>query len=112
MGGSNSSGASELADDMRFFGMEDEADEFAKRPVPTYEVWPENIEVVNLFCSVASQWDFVLEMGTVLHRGLNYSKVKSALELMGIKRKRWPALFHGLQVMEQAALTVYRERES
>ena len=112
MGGSNSSGASEVVDDMLFFGMEEEADDFARRPIPRYEVWPENMEVVNLFCSVASQWDFVVDMGTVLHRGLNYCKVKSALELMGIKRKRWPALFHGLQVMEQAALTVYREKES
>lgn len=97
---------------MLFFGMEEEADNIAQRPTPTYEVWPENIEVVNLFCSVATQWDFVLEMGAVLHRGLNYNQVKSALELMGIKRSRWPTLFHGLQVMEQAALTVYRERES
>lgn len=97
---------------MLFFGMPDEADAVAHRPTPTYDVWPENIEVVNLFCSLATQWEFLLEMGTLLHRGLNYSRVESALRLMGVKKKQWPRLFNGLQVMEQAALKAYRERES
>lgn len=43
-------------------------------------------------------------MGPTVRQGLDFGQVESALRLMRIKKKRWPALLAALREMEGAAL--------
>ena len=42
----------------------------------------------------------------VRYQGIEYDCIVPVLQLMGIKRKKWPEIFDGIRIMERAALTV------
>lgn len=65
-----------------------------------YEVWPENWETVQAFLALSTQWRVNAFTGKFL--GLIYSSVESTLRMMKIDNT--PEVFHGLRVMEAAAL--------
>lgn len=100
-----------MAEDFEFFGMDDEASGYAKQPTMDYQVWQENILTVQLFVALGSQWRVIAGMAGIVYQGLNYEAVQSTLSMMGIKRKKWPELLDGLQVMEAAALKVMNNKE-
>lgn len=77
---------------------------FAKKPdADTVTIWPENVQSVNLFLSVGTQWR-VGGMGGAT--GLDYQAVFSTMDrlLRNESQERKDALFADLQVMERAAL--------
>ncbi len=69
-----------------------------------YEVWPECMEIVNLFCRLATQWRWISGM-SVARTGLDYTAVIGVLTMMGRTD-----LFGPIQAMEIAALGYWSER--
>lgn len=106
------SGKAELLDDMELFGLHEEAQAYRNRPEPCYEIWPENHTTWEVFNAQGSQWEVITGMTCVVTKGINYSRVKDTMELMGVDRAEWPEVFAGLRIMEQAALKVFREKEA
>lgn len=92
--------------------MEDAAESAAQAVSLNYDVWPENIAIVNLFVSLATQWRLVAGMESVCYQGLDYCAVHSTLEMTGADRCAWPDLFAGLRVMEAAALDVLNDKDA
>lgn len=77
---------------------------FAKQPdAATVEIWPENVQSVNLFLCVGTQWR-VGGMGDPT--GRDYPAVFATMDRMlrSETQERKDALFADLQVMERAAL--------
>lgn len=77
---------------------------FAKKPdADTVTIWPENVQSVNLFLSVGTQWR-VGGMGGAT--GLDYPAVFATMDrlLRNESQERKDALFADVQVMERAAL--------
>ena len=81
---------------------EEEAAEGNK--LPTFEVWPDNLESVNVFVAMATQW-IVGAGGTV---GLIYGHIEPTLRLLGVPRKDWQRIFGELRTLEDAALEQIR----
>ena len=79
---------------------------FQQEQVEPLYLWPENVEAWNFFQSVSTQW-VIGPSGPI---GLNYAGVDVARDALGIKRKGWPKLFIGLQAMERATLSAWREK--
>lgn len=94
----------ELQADLAFFGI----DPPAPKRAPVLDVWPENVEAVELFFAVQTQWRLVAGFGTVIYHGLDYTAVEAAMRM---RRTRDRArLFAQLQVMEAAAMSVLNRR--
>jgi hypothetical protein len=72
---------------------------------PPVEVWPDNLDAVNVFISMVTQWR--PSFGGVI--GLDYAALPAVLDLLNIGRKKRPAVFDEIRVMEDAALQVMRE---
>lgn len=68
-----------------------------------FEVWPENMAIVDLWLLIDTQWTppIALADGRVLWIGLNYAAVRAGLDLAAatIDAVRWA----GMRVMEEAA---------
>lgn len=79
-------------------------------PEQVFEVWPENWESFDFFLTLESQWVIVAGMGTALKSGLDYCRVESTLNILGIPRKKRPKLFRDMQTMEKAALSVWLKK--
>ena len=69
---------------------------------PAFEVWPQNMVVVDTFLAIATQWHITgLADGRVLWQGLDYARAKAGLELAAIAIA--PATWAGVQVIERTA---------
>ena len=86
---------------MEFFGLkpEDYAEEHAA------EVWPCNVQAVNAFVSMGTQW----RVGPGGAYGLDYGVLPQVLRLAQIPRKEWPQVFDSIRVLEDAALAEMRK---
>jgi hypothetical protein len=69
------------------------------------EIWPENVETVNVFISMSTQWRVSMSGPT----GLDNSALIDTMRLLGVARSRWPEVFAGIRVMEDVALGKMRE---
>lgn len=67
-----------------------------------FEVWAENVEPLNLFMRLQTQW----RHGPRGPVGMDYGGVRVALEFMQVPAT--PELFRQIQTMETAALEVLR----
>jgi Phage related hypothetical protein (DUF1799) len=77
-----------------------------------FEVHADNWEVWQLFATrLATQWIWVAVGGTSRRWGLCNTRVESTLRMLGIPRRRQAALLADLQVMEQASLQAWAERD-
>jgi hypothetical protein len=72
------------------------------------DVWPDNVEAVNVFVEVSTQWRYA---GMGSPSGLDYPSIESTLRMTGIPRKRWAGLFADVRVMERAALEHFANQE-
>lgn len=79
---------------------------------PLFEVWPENVDAVELFMVVAGQWRVVAGFGAAGYLGLDYRAVEAAMNMRGVKKQHRPQLFAGLRVMEAAALRVLNPKRN
>lgn len=77
-----------------------------EREQSNFEVWPENVEAVQLFVRSSTQW----RMGPGGPVGLDYLAVFRIMELYDIKDQQ--VTFEKLQVMEMAALVKINERNA
>jgi hypothetical protein len=85
---------------MQFFGLtaEDYADE------ETVWLWPDNVEAVNLFYDMRSQWRTNMN-GPY---GLDYGPLFHKMDRMGLTPERYEELEEEIRVLEQAALAEMR----
>jgi hypothetical protein len=72
---------------------------------PPCEVWPDNLDAVNVFIGMATQWR--PSFGGVI--GLDYAALPAVLDLLAVPKKKRPAVFDDLRTMEDAALEVIRK---
>ncbi len=102
-------GEDRAADDMRAYGSTEDEIQAAlgDGKKSDFEIWPENVETLNMFCSLQTQWR-VGPMGGYL--GLEYPGVWSALKGVVRGRKTRRAMFTDIQAMELAALPVLNAR--
>lgn len=70
------------------------------------ELWPDTVQAFGVFSRLNTQW----RVGVGGRTGLDYAAVPITLELLGIERAEWPALFDDLRHMERAALTSMHKR--
>jgi hypothetical protein len=70
-------------------------------------IWPEHAQAVEVFASLLTQWR-IGPMGGVV--GLDYGAIPPVLEMLGIKRKKWPLLFEQLRVMENEAVKTLNKK--
>jgi hypothetical protein len=68
-----------------------------------FEVWPDNVEMLNLFMRIQTQW----RSGVNGITGLDYAGVQAAIAMLALTLpKGW---FDDLQAMETAALRIMAE---
>ncbi len=91
----------ELADDAAAFGLV-----LPTQPADEFELWPEHVPAVELFYAVQTQWR-VLPSGHF--QGLDYPAVESLMRMRRYPVKQRAALLAELQIMELAALAVWRD---
>lgn len=86
---------------MEFFSLtpEDYADEW------TVEVWPENVEAINLFCKISSQW----RVGPGGPYGLDYNVLYQKMDRMGLTPERYEELEDEIRTLEDGALEEMRK---
>lgn len=68
------------------------------------DVWPDNVDSVNVFIAMSTQW--IVDSGAAM--GLNYGSIEPVLRLVKVPRKDWPEVFDDIRVMEDAALEQMR----
>lgn len=85
---------------MQFFALtpEDYADE------ETVWLWPDNVEAVNLFYDLRSQWRTNINGAY----GLDYGPLFHKMDRMGLTPERYEELEEEIRVLEQAALAEMR----
>lgn len=75
-----------------------------------FEVYAENWQTVQIFCQLASQWNLLSGMSSVVYQGLKYSSINDLFQIYNIPDVQRPVLFEKLQIMEFAALPVLNEK--
>jgi hypothetical protein len=75
-------------------------------PEDDFDVWPDSLVAVELFCALGTQWRILSGMGGVQWQGIDYQSIEGVLRLKAISPDDWPALFNDLRIMERAALEV------
>lgn len=108
-GGKDDGAAAE--DDLALFGVEaDQASEWVgvQNDSECFEVYPENWEAFQVFMSASTQWRWTGGMQS-MRDGLDYQALDLPFMAVGVKKKRRIAVFKSLQVMERAALEVWRK---
>lgn len=79
-----------------------------KRPPELdFEVWPENLKTVQLFCELQTQWHWLSGMGGSMRTGLIYSEAIGYMREKGIPQKLRAEILSDLRVMERAALDTW-----
>jgi hypothetical protein len=69
------------------------------------EVWPDNIDVVNVFISLSTQW----RVGAAGPVGLDYNVIPFVFSSHGIKRQERIKTLNDLRIMEDSALETMRK---
>ncbi len=68
-------------------------------------VWRDNLEAVNLFVTLGTQW----LVGPGGPYGLNYAMLYLKMDRMGIERQRQAELEEDIRILEDAALAEMRK---
>lgn len=69
---------------------------------PDVEIWPDNVETVQCFIGLSTQW----KSGVNGVTGIDYSAIPVVMEMNEVEDKR--EVFGGLQVMEAEVLRLMR----
>jgi len=69
-------------------------------------VYPQLWDVVNLFAILDTQWR--VSPGGI--SGLDYTAVKTVLEIHGIESAQWKSFFEDIRVMEIEALAITHQQ--
>lgn len=68
------------------------------------EIWPENLEAWEVFCTCDNQWLIVTGAGGVFHQGLVLASVSTAMELCGVEDRK--ACIDKVRMIESGAREV------
>lgn len=86
--------------------MRDGADGGGDAPFPVFASnWP----ALRVFIFTWNQWHTVAGKEGLVRLGMNWCEVKSALNLSGIKRRKWPEIFNDLHEMQRVAINIFNE---
>lgn len=77
--------------------------EEASGPAP--EIWPDNVQSVNVFIGMQTQW----RVGANGATGLDYNTLPFVMRMVGVPRKEQPEVFQDIRVMEDVALEIIRK---
>lgn len=72
------------------------------------EIWPENLNTVEVFLAMEKQWRVLVFPASVRYMSLRYEALPIVLQGLGLEMSK--TLFFGLQVMEREALDVLNEK--
>lgn len=75
-------------------------------PATSFEVWPENADTVAAFLRLQTQW-IVGPMGGLV--GMNYQGIAAMFDILQTSNRS--EIFEGLQIMEQAVVSVLSKRK-
>jgi hypothetical protein len=75
---------------------------------PPVEVWPDNMNGINAFIAMSTQW----RTGYGGAYGLDYSALPAVMDLIGISASERAEAFDDLRTLEDAALEVIREQQA
>lgn len=77
-------------------------EELAAAEPEAFDVWPDNMPVIDAFLAIATQWRTVsLAEGRVHWIGLDYAAARAAFEMAGVTVA--PPVWLGVRVMEREA---------
>lgn len=85
--------------------MADEAEDHQPKPCG---IWPENARSVWIFFDLEDHWIERFTLDGPVPKALDRGQIKNTLQLMNVKRRRWPRIFNDLRVMETEAIEVLR----
>lgn len=69
------------------------------------EIWPDNVQAVNVFVAMSTQWRVGMGGAT----GLDYAALPVVMRLAGVPPADRAEVFDAVRAMEEAALTTMRE---
>lgn len=72
-----------------------------------FEIWPENVETVNFFMRLQTQWVYAGMGGLV---GLNYQSVDMLFRIERTSPKKQREILEGLRFMEAVVVNVIAEK--
>lgn len=82
-----------------------------KTAVPQeFEVLPENMDAVEVFMAMQTNWTLLAGMAGVIYQCLNYTALESVFRMMNIPRKKWRSLFDDIRILELSALPILNEK--
>lgn len=91
-----------MAADLVAAGLADQAQRYSQSG--SFVLYPENRLTVRAFLELEHGWLKCFAADGSPRIALNPANIKHTLELMGVKRRAWPAIFNGLTVMEAEAV--------
>jgi hypothetical protein len=94
-----------LSEDLAVLGLP--AEIMPETEVKNFEVFEENWATVEIFCRLATQWNWGAVGGCL---GLNYQSVEFVMNLY--KPDEPKSVFKDLQIMESAALEIFNEKKA
>ena len=71
------------------------------------EIWPENMQAINLFSSISTQW----RMSTNGATGLDYSVLFTRMDRLKLSDQDHDWMFEDIRVIEAAALTAMNKKD-
>lgn len=81
------------------------AEQAAKKESNLFEIWPENLEAVRVFCQCMTQWRVVSGgLAPPVWMGLDYTAVDRVIHHAGHRGVEASKLFADILIMEAAAL--------
>lgn len=68
-------------------------------------VWPDNLQAVNVFISLSTQWRTGMNGAT----GLDYNALPVVMRMTGVMQADRAAVFEDVRTLEDAAMEIMRE---
>ena len=74
---------------------------------PPVEVWPDNVQALNVMIAMGTQW----RVGMAGATGLDYSALPAVMRLVGVPTADRGEVFDSIRTMEDAALQTMRKKK-
>lgn len=68
------------------------------------EIWPDNLQSVNVFISMSTQW----RVGNSGATGLDYNSLPVVMDFVGVAKVDCSQVFEDIRVMEDSALSMMK----
>jgi len=74
---------------------------------PPVEVWPDNVQALNVMIAMGTQW----RVGMAGATGLDYSALPAVMRLVSVPTADRGEVFDAIRTMEDAALQTMRKKK-